>query len=281
MLPLALGVLLQVRAATLDLTTAAQASPRPRECWGATGGDGVWARLRGADAQRYCELLARGYARLGQTPKEALLAAKSAEALAGPMPAVQVLAARADLRLGDSALAYQLFQGAEAKDPQAFADPKALHDYARAASLAGKPPDAVRLYRLLVSRIALLDDPRERAFVQIEAAAHVLAHVDNGADEALGYLTHTRREALGLSAWINALRLLAMQRSGRRNGPSSMASAPSLASLGSPPPLLFSVEFPLLPPGLFAALGAVLAERPEGAAAVRVSPSGSGKGKPR
>ena len=201
MLPLALAVV-------LDLTTAAQASPRPRECRGAAGSDGVWVRLRGADAQRYCELLARGYARLGQTPQEALQAAQSAEALAGAVPAVRVLSARAELRLGESQLAYLLFQQAEKADAQAFADPKALHDYARAASLATQPLDAVRLYRLLVSRLALLDDLRERAFVQIEAAAHVLAHVEGGADEALGYLAQARREPLGLSPWLGALRLL-------------------------------------------------------------------------
>jgi len=256
--PFAIAVLLQVRAATLDLTTAAQASPRPRECRGAAGDDGVWARMRGADAQRYCELLARGYARLAQTPKEALLAARSAEALAGPLPAVRVLAARANLRLGDERLAYQLFQQAESNDAQAFTDPKALHDYARASSLAGQAPDAVRLYRLLVSRVALLDDPRERAFAQIEAAAHVLAHVDGGADEALGYLAHARQEPLGLSSWLVGLRLLALQRSGRSEARSSLAAVPSLASLGAPPVAQFSAEFPLLPPGLFAALRTVL-----------------------
>ncbi|MEI9950970.1 MAG: hypothetical protein WDO74_18835 [Pseudomonadota bacterium] len=274
MLPLVLAV-------ALDLTTAAQASPRPRECRGATGTDGVWVRLRGADAQRYCELLGRGYARLVQTPQEALLAAQAAEALAGPLAAVRVLAARADLRLGDNQRAYQLFQQAEANDVQAFADPKALHDYARAASLAGKLPDAVRLYRLLVSRIALLDDPRERAFAQIEAAAHVLAQVDSGADEALGYLAHARKEPLGLSAWIAGLRLLAIQRSGRAEARASLGPPPSLASLGAPPAALFSAEFPLLPPGLFAALRVALAERAELRAPLRVLPRASGKGKAR
>ena len=253
MLPLVLAV-------ALDLTTAAQASPRPRECRGAAGSDGVWARMRGADAQRYCELLARGYARLGQTPQEALLAARSAEALAGPLPAVRVLSARAQLRLGDSQLAYQLFQQAEASDAQAFADPKALHDYARAASLAGHAPEAVRLYRLLVSRIALLDGSRERAFAQIEAAAHVLLHVEGGADEALGYLAHARREPLGLPTWIASLRLLAIQRRGRAKAHGSLGPLPSVASLGVPPPARFSAEFPLLPLGMFAALQAVLTE---------------------
>ena len=260
MLPLAAAALLQIHAAMLDLTTASQASPRPRECRGALESDGVWSRLRGADAQRYCELLARGYARLELTPQAALLAARSAEALAGPLPAVQVLMARADLRLGDGQLAYRLFQQAEALGAQAFSDPKALHDYARSASLAGQALDAVRLYRLLVSRVALLDDPRERAFAQIEAAAHVLAHVDGGADEALGYLAHARQEGLGLSPWIAGLRLLALSRSGRSEARGSLAAPPSVASLGVAPAAPFSAEFPLLPPGLFAALGALLAD---------------------
>jgi len=245
-------------AVTLDLTTAAQASPRPRECRGVAGADGVWARLRGADAQRYCELLARGYARLAQTPKEALLAAQSAEGLAGALPAVRVLSARAQLRLGEAQLAYAQFQQAEAADAQALADAKALHDYARAASLAGQGPEAVRLYRLLVSRAALLDEPRERVFVQIEAAAHVLALVPGGADEALGYLAQARPQPLGLSAWIAGLRVLALQRSGRTEERGLLGLKPSVAALGAPPSAQFSPQFPLLPTGLWQALRAAL-----------------------
>jgi len=237
--------------------------------------------MRGADAQRYCELLARGYARLAQTPKEALLAARSAEALAGPLPAVRVLAARADLRLGDSPLAYQLFQQAEVADPQAFVDPQALHDYARAASLAGKPLEAVRLYRVLVSRVALLAVPRERVFAQIEAAAHVLAHVERGGDEALGYLTHARKEPLGLSPWIEGLRLLALQRSGRGGARGSLGAPPSLASLGAAPAWAFSADSPLLPPGLFVALEAALTEHAGIAAPRDVPAGGASKGKRR
>jgi len=270
-----------VLAVVLDLTTAAQESPRPRECRGATGGDGVWVRMRGADAQRFCELLARGYARLVPSPQEALLAARSAEALAGPVPAVRVLAGRADLRLGEGGLAHRLFQQAEADDAQSFADPKALHDYARAASLAGQSSEAVRLYRLLVSRIALLDDPRERAFAQIEAAAHVLAHVDKGADEALGYLAQARQEPLGLSVWIDALRLLALRRSGRAEARSSLASPPSLASLGLPPTSAFSAESPLLPPGLFQALSAALERAPSASPARSMPPRGENRGTAR
>jgi len=43
---------------------------------------------------------------------------------------------------------------------------------------------------------------------------------------------------------------------------SSLASPPSLASLGSPPTPAFSAESPLLPSGLFEALRAVLERAP-------------------
>jgi len=278
MLPLAFAVLLETRFATLDagLATAAQASPRPRACRGAAGADdGLWLRLRDSDAQRYCDLLARGYARLSQTPQEALSAAQAAQALVGQSPAVSVLSGRAQLRLGQSRAAYELFEQAEAKDAQAFADPKALHDYARSASLAEQPAQAVRLYRLLMSRAALLDEPRERAFSQIEAAAHVLVHSANGADEALGYLAQARAQSLGLSAWISGLRLLAIQRSGRALSSGSPSGTPSAAALGPAPGPGLSERVPLLPAGQFEALRAVLS--PPHAEA----PARSGKGKPR
>ena len=270
MLPFAVAVLLEVRSANLDLATAAQASPRPRECRGAASNGGLWLRLRGADAQRYCDLLARGYARLQESPKDALLAAQTAEALAGSAPAVRVLSGRAQLRLGQVAPALAQFRLAEAADANAFGDPKALHDYARAASLAVDAERALRSYRLLVSRIALLDDPRERAFCLIEAAAQVLAHGPGGSDEALGYLSQARKQALGLSAWIEALRGLAAQRSGHAQPSSS--PAPSAAALGAPPAAGFSDDQPTLPPGLFEALQA---------ASPHAAPSAAAKGKPR
>ena len=266
MLPLAFTILLETRFATLDagIAMAAQSSARPRECRGAVSGgsDGLWLRLRGSDAERYCDLLARGHARLRQTPNEALSAARAAETLAGSTPAVRVLAGRAQLRLAQPALAYELFAQAEGAEAQAFADPKALHDYARAASLAQQPGQAVRLYRLLISRAALLDDALERAFALVEAAGHVLAHVPNGADEALGYLGLARAQPLGLTAWVSGLRLLALQRSGRAEA-RAPNSWPSVASLGAAPPATPSDEVPLLPPGQWDALRALLGAAPE------------------
>jgi len=256
-----LAIALETHAAApsnAHLTTAALASPRPRECRGVQGSaDGLWSRARAGDAQRYCDLLARGYARLSQTPAEALQAAEAAEALAGPVTQVRVLNGRAKLRLGQAAAALEQFVKAEARDPDAFLDPKALHDYARAASLGPKPAESVRLYRMLVSRSALLDDPRERCVLQIEAAAHVLAYAPNGSDEALGYLAQARRESLGLSPWINALKLLIVERSGKTE---HFASPPPSVGALTQPLAGASGDAPLLPAGELDALCAVVTE---------------------
>ena len=248
MLPLAFAVLLETRFASLDagLATAAQSSPRPRECRAtANGVDGLWRRLRGSDAERYCELLARGFARLVETPNQALSAARAAEALAGQTPAVRVLIGRASWRLGQPRLAYEQFLAAEASGAAWFADPKALHDYARAASLVGQSASALRLFRLLASRVALLDDARERTLAQIEAAAHVLADGPGGADEALGYLAHARQQPLGLLGLIDALRGLALEQSGR---PDPQRGARAWGSLALPA-FNFTESVPLLPAG--------------------------------
>lgn len=260
MLPFVLTVLLETRIASVDLATVAQASPRPRECRGAANGDdGIWSRLRGADAQRYCELLARGYARLNQTPADALSAAEQARKLGGDTPAVRVLSGRAQLRLGQAALAYGELSRAEAADAQAMADPKALHDYARAASLAGQLPEAVRLYRALVSRAALLDDARERTLARLEAAAHLLGRGPAGVDEALGYLAQARQQSYGLAAWLSAVRALALQRAGRSE---SMPVLPSAAALQLPTVPVFSQDLPLIPANELSELRALLGKAP-------------------
>jgi hypothetical protein len=266
-----LAIALEARSpasSAAELATAALASPRPRECSGVGEADGLWARARAGDAQRYCELLARGYARLAETPAEALSAAEAAEALAGPITQVRVLNGRAKLRLGQASAALEQFTKAESGDSQAFLDPKALHDYARAASLSGKPLDAVRLYRVLVSRSALLDDARERSVLQIEAAAHVLAYAPGGSDEALGYLAQARHASLGLGPWISGLRLLAAERNGRVERAPGSGALPSLAALTQPVSTAID-QTPLLPAGELEALRAVLTE-PSDLAARRV-----------
>ena len=253
-----LAISLETRGGTFEksqLTTAALESPRPRVCRAGTNGENeLWSRARAGDTERFCGLLARGYARLAATPSEALEAAEAAEAIHGGTPEVTALRARALLRTGQVAAALEQFRQAEQKSSLALLDPKALHDYARAASRAGTPADAVRLYRVLVSRSALIDDAREKTEFELEAAAHVLAYVPNGSEEALGYLAQARRAALGLSPLISGFRALIAE----RDGPTARAPAtlPSLAALGQSVSGRGDAEL-TLPPGELEAVRAV------------------------
>jgi hypothetical protein len=184
---------------------------------------------------------------------------------------VRVLAGRAELRLGHAPRAYELLSAALTADAQALADPKALHDYARAASLANQPVEAVRAYRALISRAALLDDTHERTIARIEAAAHVLGRGPAGVDEALGYLSQARQQAFGLGPWIQALRALAWQRSGRSERVAGLPRVAALQSLGPG----IDRDLPLIPAPELAALRALLSSN--GAS----TPSTKPAGKPR
>lgn len=264
-----LVVSLETRAASFEksgLATAALQSPRPRACGAGTSGENeLWSRARAGDAERFCELIARGYARLNETPREAAQAAEAAEAIVGATPEVAILKARALARSGEAASALEQFQRAEQKSSLTLLDPEALHDYARVTSVAGKPADAVRLYRALVSRSALVADARERTVLALEAAAHVLAYAPNGSDEALGYLAQARRAGFGLSPFITGLRALIAERNGASVRTPATSSLPSVAALGQAVTGRGDATL-TLPPGELDAVRAVLAEASDKAA---------------
>jgi len=260
---------LETQTAQLEasqLATAALESPRPRACRSdASGENELWARARAGDTERFCELLAHGYARLAEAPSEALQSAEAAEAIRGAAPEVAALKARALFRSGNVPASLVQFRAAEQKAALESFEPKALHDYARAASLAGTPADAVRLYRVLVSRSGLVAEQREKTEIALEAAAHVLAYVPNGSDEALGYLGQARRAALGLSPLISGLRALIAERNG------TSVRTPRAGALPSSTALAQAVTGPgdasvLLPPGELDAVRAVISETTDKAA---------------
>jgi hypothetical protein len=242
-----------------NLDVAALASPRPAVCRGALerAGPGVWARVRGAEREHYCDLLARAQARLQSAPSEALQAAEAAQQIAGATSAVLVLEGRAALRLGEPEKARSLFVRADA-DPSAFLELGALRDYARVTSAARDAQRASELYRTLASRASLLEGPL-RSAIYLEAAAHVLVAGRGGPDEALAYLGQVseRGAGLGLSDLRLALSALCLDRaeSGERA---------RLALSGHPGGLELSASqseyVPLLPPGELTALNALTAE---------------------
>ncbi|HYO97125.1 MAG TPA: hypothetical protein VER33_21590, partial [Polyangiaceae bacterium] len=95
-------------SAPVPLEALARGSPRPAICRAAPSSSAreLWGRARGEQAQRFCEVLARGYAELARTPRAALDRARAARTLRPAEVEPRVLAGRALLRLGEPAQAY-------------------------------------------------------------------------------------------------------------------------------------------------------------------------------
>lgn len=260
----------------LSLRTAAAASPRPALCAApasATGGvrDTIWDRARQPGLVAWCRAIARGYARLGRSPAEALQAAREAERAVPGRPGPAVLAARALMAQGDAAAAWTEFARALALSKRSVEEPAALHDLAMAAELTGHLDAAFGAYRALVPRAGLLDDASRRQRVYVEAASLVMSRGDAGLNEAIGYLGEARRRGgpPGTGAFVLADLALALDRQGHTEearGVVAEAGGPwALSELPRPDAKRRAHrapgDVPVLPAGEFAAMVAILAER--------------------
>ncbi|WP_437506246.1 hypothetical protein [Sorangium sp. So ce1099] len=158
-----------------DLVAAAAAAGRPPECSARASraiarGPSVWERARAPELPRYCDLLARGQAQLGDSPEAARESARVADQILPGHAAPQVLLARAALALGSAEDAARAFDSARRIDPRSVEDPPTLHDLARSLARTGKRDEAIAMYRALVPRIDLLGTADHRALVLLEAA---------------------------------------------------------------------------------------------------------------
>jgi tetratricopeptide (TPR) repeat protein len=275
------GVLLAAELLTgaggRDLTAVALASARPIECRpsGRAAAD-FWHRARAPDLAGYCNLLGRGYSRLGSDPRGALEAARAAELVRPGRAATSVLRGRAKLELGDPQGAWREFEQAKVRDPAALTDPAALRDLGLAALATGHRDEARRAYRKLVPRASLLESAAERQRVYLEAAMLAMGDGAQGLGEAIGLLTSARREqaAPGFSRLVTAALALALDRQGQVERARTLA-----AELEGPEALERWVRggdgaaarirpahpdlHVVLPPGELPALAAIAAERTE------------------
>ncbi|WP_437306493.1 hypothetical protein [Sorangium sp. So ce388] len=203
-----------------DLVAAAAAAGRPPECSARSSraiarGPSIWERARAPELPRYCDLLARGQAQLGDNPEAARESARVADQILPGHAAPQVLLARAALALGSAEDAARAFDRARRIDPRSVEDPHTLHDLARSLARTGKRDEAIAMYRALVPRIDLLGTADHRALVLLEAAHLSMAAAGAGAttaaattaagapgagaradlDEAIAYLREARQRA--------------------------------------------------------------------------------------
>ena len=126
----------------------------------------------------------------GAAREAASLAAEVLPGYAAPL----VLAARANVRLQEFALALNAFQKARAIDPRSAEEPVALRDLALAQKHSGSIEAAAATYRILIPRLDLLPTTEDKALVLVEYAAISMSkHGDNlELGEAVATLSRAR-----------------------------------------------------------------------------------------
>ncbi|MFZ5890328.1 MAG: hypothetical protein ACOY0T_04600 [Myxococcota bacterium] len=179
----------------VSLRTFAAASPRPAPCRSASLFDenSLWERTRGGVTERYCALLAFGYARLRSAPNQALEFARQAEKLYPKLAEPRVLAGRALLRQGDFAGAYASLSSSVSDPARPLGDVAALRELAVAAQFSGHLPESAAAYRALVPRVAFTSDPTLVRIVTLEAASVLALEGAAGLSDAILYLSESRR----------------------------------------------------------------------------------------
>jgi hypothetical protein len=177
-----------------ELAAAASSSTRPAACRAHAGQSDLtlWTRTRPPELVLSCRLLARGLARLPTEPAQALALAAEVGRVADNERAAKLLAGRAYYRLGRVAEAWAALAPFADQKALPLDDAASLVDLARTALAAGDAGAALRSYRLLVPRAALLGSRQLERTVLIEAASLALAGGPGGLDEALGYLDAAR-----------------------------------------------------------------------------------------
>jgi len=207
------------------LQAASGSSPRPTECR-ATGPDRAytfWDRARDPRLSRYCNLLAKGYARLDNDAAQALEAAEQAAALEPTRASPRLLQARALVGQGRMAEAYQAFRQVLAPPNPSPAgrsvelSPAALYDYAVAAVGSGQIDEGLAAYRRVVPMASLLTGPGASQRVYVEAAVLVMRQGPAQLQEAVAYLNEARRQNadLVLRPFVLSALALALDRQGR------------------------------------------------------------------
>lgn len=202
------------------LKAASSSSPRPDECrpsgsrWTSHGAT-LWDRAREPRLARYCDALARGYARLGTDPAAALQAASLAAEAQPRRSAPLLLKARALLEQDRQRDALAVYQELLQKQPELRLTPDALYTYARALAGSGERKPALDAYRRLVPMAGLASPVSE--IIYVEAALLVMLADPGELQEAVAYLNEARRRNAVpvLRPYALAALALALDRQGR------------------------------------------------------------------
>jgi hypothetical protein len=132
-----------------------------------------------------------------RAPEQALARSSALLKEAPEFVEARVLYARASLRVGDTATAFQELSALLAPPARAASDPAVVLDGGRAALAQKDLSAAARFYRSLGGGAALLPDLRQQVVAYIEIAGALLAEGSAPLDDVLAYLREARRRAPG------------------------------------------------------------------------------------
>lgn len=210
------------------LQAASGSSPRPSECRseGLDRSYTLWDRAKDPTLARYCDLLARGYARLAGDAAAAVAAAEAAAQLDPRRAAPKLLKARALVAQGSLKEAFEIFDQALKSKSELRLSPEGLHAYARAAAGSGNTSVALHAYRRLVPMASLLSGLGASECVYVEAAVLIMRVEPAQLQEAVAYLNEARRRNAipSLRPFVLAALALALDRQGRPEEARGVAS---------------------------------------------------------
>lgn len=226
-IPLALPLLVSLGIAADEgpsLRTFAAATSRPPECAAlARGGKkpSVWQLARLPKLAAYCDLVARAHASLGADPAAARKHAEAALEILPGKAAPHVVIGRVLAQAGDAKGALAAFEEAKKLDPSSLDEAKAMYDHARALTQTGRVAEGAALYRVLVSRAALLPEPG-KSLVFLQAALATMSAVDKAEqkaaalEEAASFVAEAREAGGELLPDVVLVSALVFERKGSR-----------------------------------------------------------------
>jgi tetratricopeptide (TPR) repeat protein len=181
-------------------------------------GPSVWDAARDPTLDRYCDLLATGFAQLPYSPDRAIELADKADGVSPGRAGPAILRGRAFSNKKVWDRAREQFDRARAIDPRSLEDPLTMREWARALTRVGRGTEALAVYRTLGPRLSALSSTDDRARTFLEAAELAFSLGPDALDDAIAFLGESKQLAGRDLEWrVGAELALALDRKGAKD----------------------------------------------------------------
>lgn len=188
-------------------------------------GPSVWDAARDPTLDRYCDLLATGFAQLPYSPDRAIELADKADGVSPGRAGPAILRGRAFSNKKVWDRAREQFDRARAIDPRSLEDPLTMREWARALTRVGRGTEALAVYRTLGPRLSALSSTDDRARTFLEAAELAFSLGPDALDDAIAFLGESKQLAGRDLEWrVGAELALALDRKGAKDEASGLVS---------------------------------------------------------